>query len=158
MLNQYYCTVHIPIFLWAWARKHFWHYMQAENLRSCKKCEVLFCGEFGNFPTHKEVDLKFFFLSFFFFCGWNHEIPIQPKPEFLILKLLRKGFCSKWAGKNCRISGQLSTASTEEWTNMMHSHKSCHSPFPFKCFCLEKPLNSDCSLLPLPSSHSPLFS
>lgn len=48
MLNQYYCTVHVPIFLWAWARKHFWQYMQVENLWGCKKCEILFCGEFSH--------------------------------------------------------------------------------------------------------------
>lgn len=79
----------------------------------------------GIFPHIKK---QIFSFSFFFSCGWNQEIPIQPKTENLILKLSRQGVWSKSAGKKWHLSGTLDSI---HWRLYKHDAFIQELSFPF---------------------------
>lgn len=114
----------------------------------------------GYFHACKEVGwfVVWFWVSLvgFFSCGRTKEVS-HPKGnwnfEIIKTRVLKQG-----SGKKLYFSGELCPASIEEWTNTMHSCKSCHYASLDQCFCLQNPWTLTALLLPLPSSHSPLSS
>lgn len=119
-------------------------------------CKLKTCGTVQNvrfyfaenFHTHKEAE---FFLFFLWMKPRNSHSNKNWDFNFKIIKAR----VLKQVGWQEMTSGE----SIHWWVDKQDAFIQ-ELPFPFftQCFCLEKPLDSDCSLLPLPSSHSPFLS